>query len=90
MLVVVAYDIPDDKRRREVFRCLKNFGDPRQRSVFECWVSPYTLTTLQRELAWILEFREDSVRCYLLCEQCEKRVAAQHRRPPGHSEAVIL
>lgn len=90
MLVIVAYDIPDDKRRREVFRCLKNFGDPRLRSVFECWVSPSALTALQRELAWMLKFHEDNVRCYLLCEQCEKRVAAQCRRPAGHSEAVIL
>lgn len=90
MLIVVAYDITDDKRRKEVFRRLKDFGDPRLRSVFECWVTPSALARLQRELAWIVKVHEDSVRCYFLCEQCEKRVAAHQRRPPGHDEAVIL
>lgn len=90
MLVVVAYDIPDNKRRREVFRCLKGFGNSRLRSVFECWVNPSALTRLQRELAWIVKFHEDSVRCYLLCERCERRVAAHQRRPRGQNEAVIL
>lgn len=90
MLVIIAYDISDDKRRKEIFRYLKDVGDPRLRSVFECWVNPSTLSRLRRELAWMLEADEDSVRCYLLCEQCERRVAAHHRRPPGYNGAVIL
>jgi CRISPR-associated protein Cas2 len=90
MLIIVAYDIPNNKRRRKVFRCLKDFGDPRLRSVFECWVTPAALTRLQRELAWLLRFNEDSVRCYFLCEHCEKQVAAHERRPPGQRESVIL
>lgn len=90
MLVIVAYDIPDNKRRREVFRCLKDFGEPRLRSVFECWADPSTFAQLQREFAWLVESQEDSVRCYLLCAHCERWVAAHKRRPRGYREAVIL
>jgi CRISPR-associated protein Cas2 len=90
MLIVVAYDITDDKRRKKVFRLLKDFGDPRLRSVFECWVTPSTLGRLQRELGWIVKAHEDSVRCYFLCEQCEKRVEVRQRRPRGRDEVVIL
>lgn len=90
MLVIIAYDIPDNKRRREVFHYLKDFGEPRLRSVFECWVDPTTFAQLQRGLAWIVESREDSVRCYLLCAHCERRIAAHQRRPRGYSGAVIL
>ncbi len=90
MLVIIAYDIPDNKRRREVFRYLKNFGEPRLRSVFECWVDSATFAQLQRGLVWIVESGEDSVRCYLLCAHCERRIAAHQRRPRGYSEAVIL
>lgn len=34
--MVVAYDVPSDKRRTRLHKQLKNYGDPVQYSVFEC------------------------------------------------------
>ncbi|MCB1821340.1 MAG: CRISPR-associated endonuclease Cas2 [Candidatus Competibacteraceae bacterium] len=33
---VVAYDIGDDKRRSRLYRLLRGFGEPVQKSVFVC------------------------------------------------------
>jgi len=33
--IVLAYDIPDDRRRTKLFKTLKRFGFPVQESVFE-------------------------------------------------------
>lgn len=90
MLVLVAYDVAEDKRRRKMFQRLKNYGDPRLKSVFECWARESAIKRLQQDLGELLEPGEDSVRCYLLCEECEQRIAAQTRRPAGHAGAVIV
>ena len=36
MLIAVAYDIPDDRRRTKLSEHLENFGRRVQLSVFEC------------------------------------------------------
>jgi len=36
MLIVVSYDIPDDRRRLQLSKALKDFGKRVQWSVFEC------------------------------------------------------
>ena len=38
MLYVIAYDIPDDKRRTKVHKALCGFGDWTQFSLFECFL----------------------------------------------------
>lgn len=35
---LVAYDIPDNRRRTRLHRLLRGFGDPLQKSVFLCWL----------------------------------------------------
>lgn len=58
-LVLVAYDTPDDKRRRKMAETLEGFGDRLQWSVFECWVLPGELDRLIRTLKRIAdEFRD--------------------------------
>ena len=66
-MVVVAYDMVDDRRRERVARTLLDFGVWVQYSVFEC-----ALTRAQRqELLELLRGRidpvEDTVSFYLLC-----------------------
>jgi len=39
MLVVVVYDIPDDKRRTKLSKFLEGYGRRTQFSVFECFLS---------------------------------------------------
>jgi CRISPR-associated endonuclease Cas2 len=36
--LLVAYDISDNRRRNQLHRLLRGFGEPVQKSVFVCWV----------------------------------------------------
>jgi CRISPR-associated protein Cas2 len=49
-LYVIAYDISDDRERRQADQILQGFGFRRQKSVFECRLSRGHLARLQREL----------------------------------------
>jgi CRISPR-associated protein Cas2 len=71
---VVAYDIPDDRRRTRVHKVLLGFGRWTQYSLFECFLSRKELKLLQAKLAEHLIEKEDSVRFYPLCANCVSKV----------------
>ena len=71
---VVAYDIPDDKRRTKVHKILLGFGKWTQYSLFECFLSRKELVLLRSKLAEHLVEKQDSVRFYPLCANCVRRV----------------
>ena len=48
-LIVVSYDIPDDRRRLRLANTLKDFGIRVQYSVFECRLEPDTRTRSVRD-----------------------------------------
>lgn len=58
---VVTYDISDDKRLRQVFKTMRDYGDHLQFSVFECQLTPTDLVKLRAELSKIIEHDEDQV-----------------------------
>jgi CRISPR-associated protein Cas2 len=72
--VVVAYDIPDDRRRSRLHNALLDFGTPVQYSVFECWLTAAKLKKLKARVKKIVRPRKDHVRYYLLCAACAARV----------------
>ncbi len=67
---VIAYDIPEDKRRNKVHDVLQGFGRWTQYSLFEVWVTKKQLLILQQRLARHIKPGEDSVRFYSLCNAC--------------------
>lgn len=71
-LVVVAYDIPLDRRRGKIAKVLLGFGARIQGSVYELW-----LTKREIERCWdrvtMLAEKGDMIRFYLLCENCVER-----------------
>lgn len=71
---VIAYDIPDDRRRTKVHKLLLGFGKWTQYSLFECFLSKQELVLLQSKLEEHLESKEDSVRFYPLCSNCLDKV----------------
>ncbi len=71
---IVAYDIPDDKRRRKVALLLENYGDRVQFSVFEILTDGQDLDGLLKKLRDLLEDEEDSVRLYPACDSCAGKV----------------
>jgi len=68
--VAVAYDIPDDKRRRKVMKMLAGYGRWAQYSVFECEVRPADLERMVQRLRKLIRAELDDVRIYPLCEAC--------------------
>jgi CRISPR-associated protein Cas2 len=71
---VIAYDIPDDKRRTKVHKLLLGFGKWTQYSLFECFLTKKELVLLRSKLAEHLEAAQDSVRFYPLCTNCLDKV----------------
>ena len=72
--MVVSYDITDDRRRTKVMKTLEGYGRRVQYSVFECEVRPAQVGELQQRLRRIIRPEQDSIRFYLLCEECLGKV----------------
>ncbi len=58
---IVSYDISDDKRLRQVYKVMRNFGDHLQFSVFECQLTPTDLVRLRAELGKVIHHTLDQV-----------------------------
>lgn len=80
-LYVIAYDIPNDKRRTKVHKILCGFGDWTQYSLFECFLDERELVLLRARLDGVLK-EEDSVRLYPLSEADRRRVETIGSAPP--------
>jgi CRISPR-associated protein Cas2 len=74
MLIVVSYDVPEDRRRTGLANDLKDFGARVQYSVFECVLSHDQLEALRKRLLRRLDLAEDRLRIYALCEECRAKV----------------
>ncbi len=74
MLILVSYDIPDDRRRTKVAHALKDFGQRVQYSVFECLLAEDQMAHLSARIEKLTDPAEDSVRTYRLCADCVKRI----------------
>ena len=85
---VIAYDIPDDKRRTKVHKILLGYGKWTQYSLFECFLTRKDLVLLRSKLAEHLEVKEDSVRFYPLCVNCVSKVETVGGPPPA--DAVLF
>src|SRR6266849_1684422 len=87
---VVAYDIPDDKRRTKVHKLLLGYGKWTQYSLFECFLSKQQLLHLSSRLAEHLRAEEDSVRFYPLCASCVSKVETVGGSPPADDPFFLI
>jgi CRISPR-associated protein Cas2 len=58
---IVAYDISNDKRLRQMHRTLLGFGDPLQYSIFRCDLSPTERVLLVAAVTDVMNQRDDRV-----------------------------
>lgn len=84
-LLVVAYDVADDRRRVRLHTLLLGYGDPVQESVFECELDERRARELKRKVRRLVRAPADRVRYYPLCVACAARIedGTGGRRPPG-------
>jgi CRISPR-associated protein Cas2 len=87
---VIAYDIPDDKRRTKVHKLLLGYGKWTQYSLFECFLTRKQLILLRSKLKEHLVPRQDSVRLYSLCENCVSKVETVGSPPPADTVLFIV
>ena len=87
---VVAYDIPDDRRRSRIHKILSGFGSWTQYSLFECFLSKKELIQLKAKLAKHLNEAQDSVRFYPLCPQCLERIETVGGNPPTEEVLFVI
>jgi CRISPR-associated protein Cas2 len=80
MLVVVVYDVSDDKRRAKIGNILKNYGSRVQKSVFECDLEPREFEKLRERLKKVVK-EDDGMRYYSLCGTCLQRVVVESGSP---------
>ena len=73
MFIILAYDIPDDRRRTRLFKTLKRFGFAVQESVFEFHLNQGELRELKKAVHAVLDPTVDQVRYYHLCPTCHHR-----------------
>lgn len=74
MLVVVTYDVSNDKRLRKVHKLMKNYGIPVQYSVFECDLDTARIEDMITEVLNIIETEEDALLIYPVCLECRNKV----------------
>lgn len=79
MMVVVSYDIADDRRRRRLFKLMKDYGVRVQYSVFECLLDEPRFRKLRRRIKALIHPKEDSVRYYPLCAVCRGAIGISGR-----------
>lgn len=74
MLIAIAYDVRDDRRRTKLSDALQNYGKRVQLSVFECLLDEPQVERMRRTVERIIATEEDTVRIYRLCGACEPKV----------------
>jgi CRISPR-associated protein Cas2 len=68
MLVLVVYDIPDNKRRTQLSNFLEGYGRRVQFSVFECFLNLPEMQVLYEKVLKRVIPEEDNVRFYWISE----------------------
>ncbi|MFN5514822.1 MAG: CRISPR-associated endonuclease Cas2 [Cyanobacteriota bacterium] len=82
MLVLIIYDIPDDKRRLKLSNFLEGYGVRVQKSAFECFMSLEEMRVLYRNVKKRVKPEEDSVRFYWISQEAVSRVLVIGSPPP--------
>ena len=73
LYLVVAYDIPDDKRRLRVAQVLEGYGERTQFSVFELRLEREHFATLKHRLKELIKPETDRLSIYFLTPEALKR-----------------
>lgn len=92
-MILVSYDIQDNKKRAELSKFLKKFGRKIQYSVYEIKNSQRVLTNIliELELKYSKHFEGgDSVIVFNLCEGCQKKIKRYGFSANEEKEVIIF
>ncbi len=87
---VIAYDIPNDRRRLKVARLLERYGERVQYSVFEMWLTAEEWDQLQKQLQRLISEKDDQIRIYRLCAACRERIITLGQGDPLPPPGTVI
>ena len=95
MMVLITYDVDttheDGARRlRRVAKACMNYGLRVQNSVFECVLDEAHFVRLKGELGAIIDKDKDSVRCYFLGNNWERRIEQLGVQEAMNAESTLI
>ncbi len=76
MYIVVCYDISSNRQRARLHELLLGYGEPVQKSVFECDITPSQFRALRARARPYVKKKGDSIRYYQMCARCCARTQA--------------
>lgn len=79
-MVVVAYDISNDRRRAKAVKILERVGVRVNFSVFECMLTERQYESLRDKLLQVISLKEDTVVYYPICLNCYSQIVYQPRK----------
>ena len=86
-MVIVVYDIPDNKRRTKLAHFLEGYGSRVQWSVFELFITVDEMRVLHQKVKKLVVPTEDNVRFYWISDELRAFVltigSLQPEPPPG-------
>jgi len=74
MLILITYDIQNDRTRARLANKLEDFGPRVQYSVFEADVTDYEYQRLLKKMDNVKLGNDDSIRVYRICGDCVKHI----------------
>lgn len=86
--VVIAYDTPNDRRRRRFARIALAYAERVQKSVFEADLTDAQLRVLGKTLAQVAERGADDIRLYPQCCRCAALSLSLGRKAPETVDVV--
>lgn len=82
MLVLVAYDIPDNRRRTKLSNFLERYGRRVQKSVFECFIDMAEMKKLHTAVSNRIKLPDDNVRFYWIPADALPKTLTLGSSPP--------
>ncbi len=74
MLYLVAYDVCDPKRLRQVAKICEDYGVRVEYSVFECDLKEVVFRDFWRQLLLAIDTEEDVLLAYRICGACVSKI----------------
>ena len=76
-MIVVAYDVNDDRRRSHVVKLLERVGVRINFSVFERMLTDSQYHSLRKDILECISIKEDTVVYYPICLNCYSQIVYQ-------------
>lgn len=89
-LYLVAYDVPNDRRRTKLHKMLCGFGAWTQFSLFECFLDDKQIIALRNRIEKLIDPDTDNVRIYHLCAGCVGKTETYGSMHPAEERVYLL